>query len=130
MANLFHLGEGHVLVLPSLRKKENQPKNFTANFFSVAPPSWLYTYPIGLKRQKAALSLTYYWTNANRSKMGIRFLRKKKKKHYPLIDNGKVPRLIWSMLLISSSNTVNHGSKLVFFMLCFHVTVPLTKKPT
>lgn len=50
------------------------------------------------------------------------------KKKKSLINKGNIPRLIWSVLLVSSSNTVNPGSKLVFFHIMFPCYCPALQK--
>lgn len=80
--------------------------------------------------QKGEKGKRQHWVSPTNEQMQtnpkIRIMVKKKKKSYILMDKGKIPKLIWSMLLIVTQHwTMDHN---YFFMLCFHVTVPLIKK--
>lgn len=98
LADWFHFREGNVMESPLL---ENITKSFPCLFRVV--PSWLHTYPLGLKGKRQ------HWISPllNKCRPILKLGFWSGKKIYPLID-----KIIWSVLLISLSNTVNHGSKL------------------
>lgn len=95
---------------------------------------------MGLKRQKAELSLTYYYTNPDQSKnedhgpqnkikkKNIKKTNKTKKERNLLFNRQKAIFSNYYDPCCSPSNTVSYRSKLVLFMSYFSCYCPAFKK--